>query len=210
MFPELDALFGVEQTAKWHPEIDTGVHTMMVIDQAARLSDKLTVRFASLVHDLGKALTPADILPGHHGHEVASLPLIRALCARLRVPNECRDLALLVAEHHTKIHRVAELRSNTIIKLFEQCDALRRSDRFEQALVACEADARGRLGLEDRDYPQADTLRGYLRAAQTVKPRELDLSALKGDAIAKKIHDARVRAIKRYRSDQIDQNRPGQ
>ncbi|MFK8014242.1 MAG: multifunctional CCA addition/repair protein [Gammaproteobacteria bacterium] len=204
VFPELEALYGVEQPAKWHPEIDTGVHTMMVVDQAAKLSDELTVRFAALVHDLGKARTPTDILPSHHGHEIRSLPLVQELCARLRIPNDCRDLAWMVAEHHTKVHRVAELKPSTVLKLFEQCDALRRPERFEQALVACEADARGRLGLEDRDYPQVDVLRAQLAAAQTVKPGELDLSGLKGEAIARKIYNARLSAMKRLNKEVDD------
>ena len=196
IFPEIDALFGVPQTAKWHPEIDTGVHTMMVVDQAAQLSDRLSVRFAALTHDLGKALTPAAVLPGHRGHEHRSGPLIQALCERLRVPNECRDLALAVAVQHTKVHRAEELKAATVMKLFESTDALRRPERFDELLLACEADARGRLGFENRRYPQAEYLRALLQAAQTVKPRELDFEGLEGPAIGKRIHDVRVAVIK--------------
>ncbi len=214
VFPELDALYGVEQPAQWHPEIDTGVHTMMVVDQSVALSDELAVRFAALTHDLGKALTPADILPGHRGHEQRSLPLITALSARLRVPNECRDLALIVAEHHTKVHRANELRPSTAMKLFSECDALRRPERFEHALLACEADARGRLGLEDRPYPQADHLRAMLDDARAVSPRELDLTGLQGPAIAKRIYDSRLSAVKhglRERaSDQEEEDHAGE
>lgn len=196
VFPEVDALFGVEQPAQWHPEIDTGVHTMMVIDQSARLSDAITVRFAALTHDLGKGETPKEILPSHRGHEMRSLPLVENLCDRLRAPNDVRDLSLLVAEHHTAIHRCQSAGAAAIMRLFNQTDALRRPQRFEEALLACEADARGRTGYEDSPYPQADHLRGLLEAAQSVRPADLDLDGLKGPAIANRIHGARVSALK--------------
>ena len=194
--PEVDNLFGVPQPVEHHPEIDTGVHTMMVLDQSTRLSDEPAVRFAALTHDLGKAETPADMLPSHRGHEARSLPLVRALCARLRLPNDWRDLALLVAEHHTVIHRSKQIKASTALKVFMDCDAFRRPQRFEQALLACTADARGRTGYEDTAYPQADLQRTWLRAARDVRPGDLTLDGLDGPAIAKRIYDARVSAIK--------------
>lgn len=198
VFPEIDALFGVPQPPKWHPEIDTGVHTMMVVDQAAQLSRSLPVRFAALVHDLGKALTPADVLPGHHGHEARSVRLIEALCERLRVPNECRDLARSVAACHGKVHRAEQLKPTTVLKLLDELDALRRPSRFDLALIACEADARGRLGLEDAPYPQANYLRGAYEAAAAVRSIDLDLEGLAGPQIGQALYDARLREVKRY------------
>ncbi len=168
LFPEIDRLFGVPQPQKWHPEIDTGLHTLMVLDQAEALSDDFEVRYAALVHDLGKGTTPKNELPGHRGHEIRSCKLIRQVSDRLPVPKAARDLALVVAEYHTHCHRALELRDKTIVKLLEKTDAFRRSDRFEQFLLACEADARGRAGLEKREYPQADFLRGAHTAAAAV------------------------------------------
>ena len=149
IYPEIDALYGVPQPPQWHPEIDTGVHTLMVLDQAARLSADPKVRFAALVHDLGKATTPAAQWPKHTGHEERSAALIEELCARLRVPGDYRDLALIVARQHGNVHRAFELRPGTVLDMLETSDALRRPERFGQALLACEADSRGRLGLED-------------------------------------------------------------
>ncbi|MFK7888247.1 MAG: multifunctional CCA addition/repair protein [Gammaproteobacteria bacterium] len=196
VFPEVDALFGVEQPAQWHPEIDTGVHTMMVIDQSARLSDAITVRFAALTHDLGKGETPKDMLPSHRGHEERSLPLVTNLCDRLRAPNDVRELSMLVAEHHTSIHRCEQAGASAIMRLFNKTDALRRPERFEEALLACEADARGRTGFEQSAYPQADHLRKLLSVVQKVRPGDLNLEGLKGPAIANRIHGARVSALK--------------
>ena len=168
ILPEVDALWGVPQRADYHPEVDTGVHVMMVVDYAASQGYALPVRFAALTHDLGKATTPEDILPRHIGHEGRSVDLLRPLCERLRVPNECRDLALLVAREHGNIHRVMEMGAAALVRLFERCDALRKPARFAEALQACEADARGRLGFEQRDYPQAERLREALVAARAV------------------------------------------
>ncbi len=165
VFPELEALFGVPQPEKWHPEVDTGVHTLMVVKMAASLSPLATVRFAALVHDLGKADTPRDKWPRHAGHEVQSVRRVQELCSRLRIPNDYRDLAVLVARHHGVVHRAFELRAATVLDLFAHTDALRRPERFEQFLLACEADARGRKGLEQRAYPQGDWLRDALSAA---------------------------------------------
>src|ERR1700754_4471549 len=196
ILPEVDALWGVPQRADYHPEVDTGVHVMMVVDHAAAQNYALAVRFAALTHDLGKATTPEDVLPRHIGHEGRSVDLLKPLCERLRVPNECRDLALLVAREHGNIHRVMETKAAGIVRLFERSDALRKPARFAEALQACEADARGRLGFETRDYPQAERLRDALTAA-----RGVDAGAIAGEhadkpaAIKEAVHRARVRAV---------------
>ena len=171
VFPELEALFGVPQPPKWHPELDTGVHTLLALEQAVRLGAPLSVRFATLVHDLGKACTPRERWPSHHGHEESGVALIEKLCQRLKVPAALRELAVLVARFHGKVHRALELRASTVLELFEAADAFRRSERFNELLLACEADARGRTGLEDRDYPQ----RAYLsRLRETAAGAVLD------------------------------------
>jgi tRNA nucleotidyltransferase (CCA-adding enzyme) len=154
VYPEIDALFGVPQPEKWHPEIDTGVHQLMALRAAVRLGGGVPARFAVLTHDLGKGITPASVLPSHHGHEEAGVALVEQLCARLRVPNHLRELAVLTSRYHTHVHRAGELRPDTVLKTLEACDAIRRPGRFSDFLLACEADARGRKGLEDRDYPQ--------------------------------------------------------
>ena len=164
LFPEIEALFGVPQPAHAHPEIDTGVHSMMVLDLAAGLSPDPEVRFAALTHDLGKGTTPSDVLPRHIGHETRGLALIHALCERIRAPRRFRDLALLVARYHGQVHKVAELRPATVLGIFEGTDALRRPERFRQLLLACEADYRGREGYQDLDYPQARQLSSILDA----------------------------------------------
>jgi tRNA nucleotidyltransferase (CCA-adding enzyme) len=196
IFPELDALYGVPQPAQWHPEIDTGIHTMMVLEQAARLSDDPIVRFAALVHDLGKGTTPKDILPRHIGHEERSVKLVEKLCARLRVPNDYRECAVAVAKLHGKVHKALELRPSTVLELLEQVDAFRRPARFEQFLVACEADARGRTGFEDRDYPQAVYLRNAFTTAATIKLDPEELATLPGPKIRERLHDKRLEALK--------------
>lgn len=168
ILPEIDALFGVPQPAQHHPEIDTGVHILMVIDYAAARHYVLSVRFAALTHDLGKALTPAQNWPSHHGHEYASVQLVERLCDRLRVPGECRDLAVLVARHHGDVHRAQELRPATILKLLSSADVYRKPERFEELLAACSSDYHGRAGFEQRPYPQADILRAAAAAALTV------------------------------------------
>ena len=199
LFPEVDALFGVPQPERWHPEIDTGLHVMMVLDQAEKLSDELPVRFAALTHDLGKGNTPRSKLPSHPGHETRGCKLIRNIASRLPVPNACRDLALLVAEFHTHCHRAFELRPKTILKVFEKCDAFRRPERFEQFLLTCEADARGRAGLEDRRYAQAGYLRGALAAAAAINAREI-ASETEDRKIPAAIRRARKRAIADFKA----------
>ncbi len=197
LFPEVNALFGVAQPEKWHPEIDTGVHTLMVLEQAEALSKDLEVRFAALTHNLGKGTTPKDKLPSHPGHEIRGCKLIRKMADRLPVPNAARDLAQIVAEFHTHCHRALELRDKTIVKVLEKTDAFRRPERFERFLLACESDARGRKGLENRKYPQADFLRGAFAAAL-----QIDAGAIakqhEGSKIPTAIRKARQHAVREF------------
>ena len=195
MLPELDALWGVPQVPEFHPEIDTGEHVMLVLDEAARMQSGLDVRFACLVHDLGKALTPPEQLPRHHGHEKAGLDPVRDICRRLRVPNETRDLALLVCEFHLVCHRAAELKPGTVMRLFRRTDALRRPERFEHFLEACEADKRGRKGRAGRPYPAAELLRRARKAAAETTAAPLQAQGLAGKALGDALEQARTRAI---------------
>ncbi len=173
LLPELDSLWGVPQPERWHPEIDTGVHTMMVLAQAARLSDEQSIRFAALTHDLGKASTPAQILPSHHGHEERGVAILRALCRRLRVPTRYQELAECCGRYHSQLHHLDELKATARLKLLERLDAFRRPQRLEAFLLVCEADFRGRAGFEQRTYPQADRLRRLYRAAASVDSSQL-------------------------------------
>ncbi len=173
LFPEIDALFGVPQPPKYHPEIDSGIHSIMSLQAACILSKEPDVRFASLVHDLGKALSPTDKLPHHYGHEKKGLKLIKGLCQRLKIPNHYRELALLVSEFHTHVHKVNELKSATILKVLKQCDAFRRPERFEKVLLCCEADAKGRTGFEEIKYPQGQFFLEALKQAQSVTASSL-------------------------------------
>lgn len=198
LYPEVDALFGVPQPKQWHPEIDTGVHVMMVLEQAEAISDALEVRFAALVHDLGKGTTPRSEWPSHIGHEVRGCTLIRAICERLPVPKACRDLGLLVSEFHTHVHRALELQPRTLLKVLESTDAFRRPERFENFLLTCEADARGRAGLEERDYPQAGFLRGAFAAAVAVDAAEIARD-MKPQKIRAAVQRARTNAIADYK-----------
>ena len=196
ILPEIEALWGVPQRADYHPEVDTGVHVMMVVDHAAARGYALAVRFAALTHDLGKATTPDDVLPRHIGHEGRSVDLLRPLCERLRVPNECRDLAVLVAREHGNIHRVMEMGAAAVVRLLERGDAIRKPGRFAEALQACESDARGRLGFEAREYPQAERLRVALVAARAVDAGAVALAlADKPSLIKDAVHRERVRAV---------------
>lgn len=195
ILPEVAALWGVPQRADYHPEVDTGVHVMMVLDMAARLKLPLPARFADLCHDLGKGRTPAHVLPRHIGHEQASVDLIGPLCQRLRVPADCRDLALLVARCHSDIHKVEALRPATVVKVLERCDALRRPERFLDILAACEADYRGRLGFAERIYHPAGIWRQALAAAQAVDAGAIAKGAADPGQIPVRIHEARVAAV---------------
>jgi tRNA nucleotidyltransferase (CCA-adding enzyme) len=195
VYPELDALFGVPQPAQWHPEIDTGVHTLMVLDQAVLLSSEPKVRFAALVHDLGKGTTPPAQWPSHRGHEERSVVLIESLADRLRLPGEYRDLSVIVARYHGIVHRAFELRPNTVLDFIEHADAFRRPERFAQALLACEADSRGRTGLENVPYPQREYLHAARDTAAAIKPSPEDIAGRSGAKIAERLRQRRVHAI---------------
>lgn len=199
LMPEVDALFGVPQPPAHHPEIDTGVHTLMVLERCAATAQPLAVRWACLVHDLGKATTPADVLPRHIGHEQRGEKLIRRVNERLRVPVDCGELAVLTAREHTHVHASTTLGAAALLRLLERCDAFRRPDRFLQMLAACECDATGRLGFEQRPYPQRARLARALAVAQAVDARAASAQAIergmKGPAIADAIRRARVQAM---------------
>lgn len=198
IFPELDALFGVPQPERWHPEIDSGIHTMMVLQQAARMSGDPVVRFAALTHDLGKGTTPPEEWPRHIAHEQRSVALIEALCTRLKIPNNYRDLAVLVGRHHLVCHKILEVRDTTLLDLLEALDAFRRPARFAHFVTACEADARGRKGLGDREYPQADYLREArdLAASASLSLSDPDRQGLEGPQIAALIRRERLAALR--------------
>jgi tRNA nucleotidyltransferase (CCA-adding enzyme) len=219
LLPELDRLWGVPQRAEYHPEIDTGVHAMMVLDMSARLDCNLAIRYACLCHDFGKGTTPADVLPRHIGHEDRSVKLLREVSARLRAPTECKELAEVVAREHGNIHRSSEFSAAAIVRLLERCDAFRKPARFAEVLLACECDARGRLGFEDAAYPQRQRLQQSLQAAQTVtaenainniaikaintlatgestsKNEVLKTKSITGKQIGELIHAGRVKAV---------------
>ena len=199
LLPELDRLWGVPQRAEHHPEVDTGVHAMMVLDMSARLQTSLAVRFACLCHDFGKGTTPADVLPRHIDHERRSVDLLLDVCERWRVPNDCKELAEVVAREHGNIHRSSELNPAALLRLLERCDAIRKPERFEEALQACECDARGRLGFEESPYPQRQRLGGALQAALAVETAPVAQAAaqrgLKGKAIGDAVSKAREQAI---------------
>ena len=199
LLPEVDKLWGVPQRADYHPEVDTGVHLMMVLDMAAQLDAPLTVRFACLMHDLGKGTTPPDILPRHIGHELRSAKLSKIVCKRLRVPVECRELADVVAMEHGNIHRSSEFGAAALVRLLERCDAFRKPKRFADVLLACECDARGRLSLHDTAYPQRQRLLSVLNAAQSIVTSVIAEAAqaegLDGKKIGERVHAARVAAV---------------
>ncbi|HEY6825088.1 MAG TPA: multifunctional CCA addition/repair protein, partial [Steroidobacteraceae bacterium] len=195
IYPEIDALYGVPQPPRWHPEIDTGVHVMLALRYAADQGASGAVRFAVLTHDLGKAQTPKSEWPSHHGHEEFGVPLIEALCDRLKVPNTYRELAILAARYHTRVHRALELRPDTVLTLLESCDALRRPQRFAELLLACEADARGRTGREHAPYPQVGYLRQALTAAAGVTLTESERRDLEGVEIGEELRRRRRAAI---------------
>jgi tRNA nucleotidyltransferase (CCA-adding enzyme) len=196
LFPEIEGLFGVPQPPIHHPEIDTGVHTLMVLDQAARLSPAPAVRFAALTHDLGKALTDPAGWPRHYGHEKLGLPALARLCDRLKAPNAYRKLAEKVMRYHGHAHKALELRPGTLVDLLQRLDAFRRQDALEPFLLACEADSRGRTGYEDRPYPQADWLRAAQRAALSVSVQPLLEQGLRGPALGQALREARIRHVR--------------
>ena len=199
LLPEVARLWGVPQRAEYHPEVDTGVHLMMVLDMAARLQAPLVVRFACLAHDLGKGTTPAHVLPRHIGHEERSARLLKAVTERLRVPLDCRETADVVAREHGNIHRSEDLSAAAIVRLLERCDAIRKPARFADILMACECDARGRLGFEEAAYPQRPRLLAALGAVQAVVTRDIAADAaargMSGPQVGTLIHQARVAAV---------------
>ena len=199
LLPEVARLWGVPQRAEYHPEVDTGVHLMMVLDMAAQLKAPLSVRFACLGHDLGKGTTPVAEWPRHIGHEERSARLLKALCLRLRIPNDCSELADVVAREHGNIHRSGEFGAAALVRLLERCDAFRKPERFADILLACECDARGRLGLNEQPYPQRQRLLSALSAAQSVKTAEVAAAAeaqgLNGAAIGQAVQTARTQAL---------------
>ncbi|WP_341907965.1 multifunctional CCA addition/repair protein [Polaromonas sp. YR568] len=199
LLPEVQRLWGVPQRADYHPEVDTGIHLMMVLDMAARLGAPLPVRFACLCHDLGKGTTPADVLPRHIGHEERSARLLKDVCNRLRVPVECREIADVVAREHGNIHRCLDFTPAALVRLLERCDAFRKPQRFADILLACECDARGRLGLEESPYPQRQKLLDALTVAQSVPTDQVAATAQAagqdGRQIGEQIHAARVAAL---------------
>jgi len=200
LFPEIDCLYGVPQPENYHPEIDTGVHTMMVLEQAARLSPEPIVRFAALVHDLGKGTTPKDQWPKHIAHEERGVPLVEAMCERLRVPKAYRELAVAVTRYHLHYHRAGELKSTTMLKTLNAVDALRRPERFERFIAACEADSRGRTGFEDAHFEQPNILRRARNAAAAITAQELVKQGLTGAAIGKELDRLRVQAIQKIQT----------
>lgn len=200
VLPEVDALYGVPQRAEFHPEVDTGLHQQMVSDMAARLAPgDAVIGFAALVHDLGKALTPADVLPRHIGHEHAGVKPVLALCERLKVPAEHRELAVMACREHLNVHRLPELRDATVLELLTRCDAFRRPERISQLATVCEADKRGRLGSAEAEYPQGRELVRLHEAALAVSARDVAREGLNGPEVGEAMRKARVDAIRRAR-----------
>jgi tRNA nucleotidyltransferase (CCA-adding enzyme) len=200
LFPEIDALFGVPQPERHHPEVDTGVHVMLVLDAAARLSPDSRVRFAALMHDLGKGSTPKAEWPQHIGHEERGVELVKNFCQRFRAPNEYRDLALITARYHAHCHKVAELRAATTVDTLEAMDAFRRPERVDMFVTACEADFRGRTGAEDKPYPQAELFRRLFQAARVVDTAAIAGAGTKGPEIGARIREARIAAARQVLS----------
>ncbi len=201
IMPELDRLWGVPQPEEFHPEIDTGIHTMLVLEQACKLSGDPQVRFAALLHDLGKGSTPEKEWPSHIGHEAQGAKIVLEVCRRLRIPNEYRDLAERTARFHLHYHRALELKPASVVKTLEQLDAFRKPERFEKFLLACEADARGRTGYENKDFPQGAYLMQALKVAKNINIDELRGLGFENQALANKIREARVSAVKELKNN---------
>lgn len=199
LFPEINQLWGVPQPEEHHPEIDSGIHTMMVLTQAAKLSDDPKVRFAALVHDLGKGTTPEDEWPKHIAHESRGVPLVEALCDRYRIPNDYRELAVIVTKYHLHYHRAAEITDKTFLSTLESLDAFRRPERFELFLLACEADSRGRTGYEEKHFEQPEIFHKAFNAAKNLNTKELVAQGLKGKEIKDELAKQRIQAIKKSR-----------
>lgn len=203
LMPEIDNLFGVPQPPQYHPEVDTGVHTMMVIDAAVRAGEDVITRFAALTHDLGKGVTPIEMWPRHIGHEEKSVSLIETLCERLRCPRDFKELAITVARYHTHCHRALELKPSTMVDLFESLDAFRRPQRFTQVLGACAADFHGRTGFEDKPYEPALFLQKAFSIASNINTQALSDSGISGKAFGEKLRELRINAIKQYKASLV-------
>jgi len=201
LLPEIDALFGVPQRADYHPEVDTGIHTLMALQHSAKLSNSGPVRFSVLIHDVGKALTPETVLPSHTGHEKSGLPLVKAICDRLGVPNQYRQLAMAVTEYHLHSHKARELKSTTILKLFQNIGALRDSTRLDEFLDCCESDARGRAGFEDITYVPKKYLSDALRALQQVDISDLVANGVEGSEIGRQLKQRQIAQLETFKSD---------
>jgi tRNA nucleotidyltransferase (CCA-adding enzyme) len=201
LFPEIDVLFGVPQTAIHHPEIDTGIHTLMSLQQAAQMTKNICVRFATLLHDLGKGTTPKEEWPRHIAHEERSISLVKNVCDRIAAPKDYKELAIIVAQWHTHCHRALELKPSTVLKVLQMTDALRRPERFDQFLVCCEADARGRTGFENRDYPQAKYFRGALAECQYINAKEISERGFIGKEFGDEINRLRLIALTHYKNN---------
>ena len=201
ILPEINNLFGVPQPEKYHPEIDTGVHTLLVLQQAVLLTNDVATRFAALCHDLGKAVSPKDKWPSHHGHEAAGVPLVKKLCQRLRIPNEYRELALITAEYHLHTHRALEMKESTLLKALERLDCMRKPERFEKFIQACTADIHGRPGFENEAYPQADYMRRAANLMSKIDVATLQAQGLSGKAIAEGIYQQRLILIKKLKKE---------
>jgi tRNA nucleotidyltransferase (CCA-adding enzyme) len=199
ILPELDKLWGVPQPPQHHPEIDTGVHVMMVIDYAAKQNFSLPIRFAALMHDLGKGTTPADILPRHIGHEIRSVDLLKNVAKRLRVPNDCKDLAQIVAKFHGKLHQVLKMKPSTLVEFLTELDAFRQPERFGDFLKACECDSRGRTGLENCELPETEFILAALQAASSIDAGAVAKQHTAPEMIKKAVFEARLEAIKSSR-----------
>jgi tRNA nucleotidyltransferase (CCA-adding enzyme) len=203
LWPELDVLWGVPNPAQWHPEICSGIHTMMVLQQSVKLSDKTSVRFAALCHDLGKGITSSELWPSHRGHEKSGLPLVKKICRELRVPTHYKNLALKVCEHHLHCHKAFELRASTLLRIFDQLDVWRKPDEFIDFILACKADFLGRLGFEDRPYPQEDYLTTAMHAAKSINAKVFVEAGLKGVEIKEAMASARLDAIQTVKDQQV-------
>jgi len=204
ILPEIDILFGIPQPEKYHPEIDTGIHTLMALQQACILSNDKTVRFAALCHDLGKGATAKETWPSHHGHEQLGVDIIKATCKRLKVPNDFKDLAVITSNYHLHVHKVFELNPKTIIKVLERADAFRKPERFNLFLLACQADFQGRKSFEDREYPQTEFMQEALSSAKNVDIQAFKEMGLKGQDMAEAIRKARIATISKLAKPEID------
>lgn len=201
IFPELDALFGVPQPEQHHPEIDTGIHTLMCLQQACLLSPKAEVRFATLLHDLGKAFSPQEMLPKHHGHEQKGLAAVKTLCERLKVPKEYLQLALMACEYHTHVHRALELKPSTLLKTLKALDVIRRPERFDDFLLACEADSKGRTGFENITYPQAEYFKQAADQIRQIGIQDIVKQGFKGKEIGEQLAKRQLEALKTFKTE---------